>query len=493
MLYIRMLLSMVVSLYTSRVVLNTLGVEDYGIYGVVGGVVSMFSFLNASMSGATSRFLTYEMGKGDFQKLKDTFSSALIVHMGIALVVFVLAETVGLWFLTNKLVISESRMYAAHWVYQLSILSMVVGVTQVPYNASIIAHEKMEVYAYVEILNVTLRLLIVYLLVIGDFDKLILYAILTLVVSFVIVLIYRFYCTRRFAESSFHWVWKVEILKPMLSFSGWDLFGNMSFTFKQQGTSFILNIFGGGVLLNAANGIAMTVQGVISSFSYNIIQAFRPQIVKAYAMNDLRSMESLLRNACKYSIFMLMLISIPLCFEIRYVMGKWLNMVPEYASEFCQILLLQSIFSIISSCIIVGIHATGDVTKLSLYNGLSNFILLPVLYLFFKFVIYDPIYAYFISFIFTFITVVININILKVQIPMIKVSLIIGICLRTIFVCVLSVLPLFLIVKNIEESIIRLLYVAFSYFIMVAFLGYFFLLNQSEKKFLMKKIRGYKR
>jgi len=385
MLYIRMLLSMVVSLYTSRVVLNTLGVEDYGIYGVVGGVVSMFSFLNASMSGATSRFLTYEMGKGDFQKLKDTFSSALIVHMGIALVVFVLAETVGLWFLTNKLVISESRMYAAHWVYQLSILSMVVGVTQVPYNASIIAHEKMEVYAYVEILNVTLRLLIVYLLVIGDFDKLILYAILTLVVSFVIVLIYRFYCTRRFAESSFHWVWKVEILKPMLSFSGWDLFGNMSFTFKQQGTSFILNIFG-GVLLNAANGIAMTVQGVISSFSYNIIQAFRPQIVKAYAMNDLRSMESLLRNACKYSIFMLMLISIPLCFEIRYVMGKWLNMVPEYASEFCQILLLQSIFSIISSCIIVGIHATGDVTKLSLYNGLSNFILLPVLYLFFKFV-----------------------------------------------------------------------------------------------------------
>ena len=183
MLYIRMFISMLVGLYTSRVVLATLGVEDYGIYGVVGGVVGMMGFLNASMSGATSRFLTFELGKGDKERLAKTFSSALIVHIGIAIVVLILAETVGLWFLSNKLNIPADRMQAAHWVYQLSILSAMFGITQVPYNAAIIAHEKMDVYAYVEILNVSLKLLIVNLLCIGNFDKLILYASLMLATS----------------------------------------------------------------------------------------------------------------------------------------------------------------------------------------------------------------------------------------------------------------------------------------------------------------------
>ena len=218
MLYIRMFLTMIVGLYTSRVVLATLGVEDYGIYGVVGGIVAMMGFLNASMSGATSRFLTFELGRGDKQRLADTFSSALIVHIGIAVVVLLLAESVGLWFLENKLIIPAGRMNAARWVYQCSILSAMLGITQAPYNASIIAHEKMDVYAYVEILNVTLKLLIVYLLVIGHFDKLILYALLTLAVSVVVMLTYRIYCIRHFEESHFHWLWDKTILKPLLSF-----------------------------------------------------------------------------------------------------------------------------------------------------------------------------------------------------------------------------------------------------------------------------------
>lgn len=208
MLYIRMLLSIVVSLYTSRVVLNTLGVENYGIYGVVGGVVAMFSFLNASMSGATSRFLTYEMGRGDMQRLRDTFSSALIVHIIIAVVVFILAETVGLWFLINKLVIPENRMFAAHIVYQLSIFSTMVSITQVPYNATIISHEKMDIYAYVELLNVTLKLLIVFLLPILGQDKLIVYAALVLAVSILIAFVYRIYSIRHYKESEFHFVCK---------------------------------------------------------------------------------------------------------------------------------------------------------------------------------------------------------------------------------------------------------------------------------------------
>ncbi len=278
MLYIRMLLSMVVSLYTSRVVLEVLGVEDYGIYGVVGGVVAMFSFLNSSMAGATSRFLTFEMGRGDEQRLKDTFSSALIIHIGIALVVFILAETVGLWFLNNKLVIPDGRMHAAHWVYQLSILGMFVSVTQVPYNASIIAHEKMDVYAYIELLNVFLKLGIVYLLTIGNFDKLILYAILVLAVNVLVAVTYRFYCVRYYEESHFRCVLNREVLKPMLGFSIWEILGHFGFTFRTQGTNMVLNMFF-GVIINSAVGIATTVQNVLSLFTNNVLVAIKPQII----------------------------------------------------------------------------------------------------------------------------------------------------------------------------------------------------------------------
>ena len=283
MLYIRMFISMIVGLYTSRIVLNVLGVEDYGIYGVVGGVVGMMSFLNASMSGATSRFLTFELGRGDNKRLADTFSSALIVHMGIALIVFVISETAGLWFMTHKLVIPVARISAAHWVFQLSIVSSMIGITQVPYNASIIAHEKMDVYAYVEILNVSLKLLIVYLLVISSFDKLILYAFLMFGVSVTIMMVYRVYCIRHFEESHFHWVWNKAIFKPLLSFSGWDLYGNACVSARFQGQAFLINMFH-GLVYNAASSIATTVYGAIQGLSFNVMQAYRPQIIKQYSI-----------------------------------------------------------------------------------------------------------------------------------------------------------------------------------------------------------------
>lgn len=302
MLYIRMLLSMVVSLYTSRVVLNILGVEDYGIYGVVGGIVAMFSFLNSTMSGATSRFLTYEMGRGDFQRLKETFSSTLVIHIGIACAVLVLAETVGLWFLLHKLVIPVERMNAAFWVYQLSILSMMITVTQVPYNACIIAHEKMEIYAYVEILNVILKLIIVYFLLLTDFDRLIFYAILVLFVSIIIAFIYRFYCISHFSECHFCAKMNSEFLKPMLLFSTWDLYGNMTVALRQQGMNFIMNIFW-GIIINAAVSLSNMVQGAVCSLSNNVIMAFRPQIIQKYAQNNYLEMQVLLENAIRYSLF----------------------------------------------------------------------------------------------------------------------------------------------------------------------------------------------
>ena len=377
MLYIRMLLSMVVSLYTSRVVLEVLGVEDYGIYGVVGGVVAMFSFLNASMAGATSRFLTFEMGRGDEQRLRDTFSSALIIHIGIALVVLLLAETVGMWFLNNKLVIPETRMGAAHWVYQLSILGMVVSVTQVPYNASIIAHEKMDIYAYIELANVLLKLGVVFLLKIGNFDKLVLYALLVLIVNVLIAGAYRFYCVRHYEESHFRFRFNRDISKGILSFSLYNLLGNMGAVVNTQGTAFVINMFF-GVVYNAAASIGTTITGVVTGFASNIMTAFRPQITKSYAQGDIHQFQSLLSWALKAILLVYALIAVPVGFAINELLALWLVEVPPYTNIFCQLLLISIFFETARFVVIMGIHATGRVKWVSIFSGIS-FMLNPFL------------------------------------------------------------------------------------------------------------------
>ncbi len=379
MLYIRMIISTLVTLYTSRVVLNTLGVDDYGIYNVVGGIVAIFSFLNSSMSGATSRFLTYEMGCNN-GKLSETFSSALYIHIGIAILILVAAETVGLWFMNNKLVIPDDRMFAAHVVYQCSIISMMVTVTQVPYNASIIAHEKMDVYAYIELLNVFLKLGIVFILMIGRFDKLILYAILVLVVSILIAAIYRIYCTKKFPECHLSSSPDMQIIKPMLSFSGWDLYGNMSVSVRQQGTSIILNMFYGPAL-NAAIGLANSVQNVILSFANNVIMAFRPQIIKQYAEQNIVRMQSLIIYALKISLSLFILIGVPLYFESEFVLKIWLKNVPDYTVFFLRVILLCGLFGLVKLIFNIGIHATGRIRLLSFLTGDIYILTVPILYM----------------------------------------------------------------------------------------------------------------
>ena len=384
MLSVRLAFTMIVSLYTSRVVLNTLGVEDYGIYSVVGGVVGLFTFLNAAMGGATSRFLTFELGRGDFQRLKDTFSSSLIVHIGIALGILLLAETVGLWFVCNKLVIPQERMYAAHWVYQLSILSMAVSVTQVPYTASIISHEKFNVLAYIEMTSAALKLAIVYLLLIGDLDKLILYAVLVLAVSILMAFVSRVYCLRKFEECRFRWVWNPKILKPMLTFSGWDLYNNMSQTARRQGMVMVVNMFFGPIL-NASVNIATIVEGQISAVAYNIINAVRPQIIKNYAQGNIAESVRLIKQASKYTIVLFTLFSVPFVLEADYILRLWLgDNLPPYVTMFV-------IYSLFTGCLIglqsimnIGIGATGNIKKVSFYSGTICLLNLVVLYVFLK-------------------------------------------------------------------------------------------------------------
>ena len=480
MLYIRMFISMVVGLYTSRVVLATLGVEDYGIYGVVGGVVGMMGFLNASMSGATSRFLTFELGKGDKERLAKTFSSALIVHIGIAIVVLILAETVGLWFLSSKLNIPAERMQAAHWVYQLSILSAMFGITQVPYNAAIIAHEKMDVYAYVEILNVSLKLLIVYLLCIGNFDKLILYASLMLAVSILIMMVYRIYAIRHFPEAHFHWIWDKTYLRPLLSFSGWDLYGNACVIARQQGTNFLINIFY-GVVFNAASGIATTVQGTISGLAFNIILAFRPQIIKQYAKGNVEDMSKLVGNAVCFTTILFGCMSIPLILETHYIMKAWLGVIPEKSEIFCQILLIASFLGLLNNIWNTCIHATGKIKEISIFSGTFFLISLPIIYVVFQFK--APVESAYLVFILSIVFVnVSNLLIIKKKIPKLKLNFVFLNYIKVIIVLMASYYITSLFKAQMQETFIRLLVDCFICWIIVFASSFIFILNKKQKK-----------
>ena len=480
MLYLRMFLTMVVGVYTSRVVLQTLGVEDYGIYGVVGGIVSMMGFLNASMSGATSRFLTFELGRGNKERLKKTFSSALIVHIIIAAIVFVVAETIGLWFLCNKLVIPEGRMAAAHWVYQLSILSSMLTITQVPYNSSIIAHEKMDVYAYVEILNVSLKLLIVYLLLIGNFDKLILYSILTFAVSVIIMMVYRIYCLRKFEECRFHWIWDKEYLKPLLSFSGWDLFGNMAVTTRQQGTNFLINMFF-GVVYNAASGVASTVNGMLGMFSHNVLTAFRPQIIKLYSTGNFQESVNILYNAGKFATLLMVLIVIPFSFEMEYIMKLWLGNPPDYAVLFCRIMMIASCINMCECTLNIGINATAQMRQMSIFTGVCYLGVLPIIYVFYRFGLSVEI-AYYMSYVVCTINLLIRIYILKQKISTFSLRYFaFKVIVPVVIIAIITTLVTYVIHGLFEQGFLRLILVFMAVILVGCLLTMAIALNKEQR------------
>ena len=393
LLYVRMFLSLVVSLYTSRVVLQTLGVDDYGVYGVVGGIVTMFGFLNTAMAGATSRFLTFEIGRADMQKLKDTFSTSLMIHLSIAFLIFVLAESIGLWVVNTQLVLPEGRMFAANVVYQCSILGMFITITQVPFGAVVIAHERMGIYAYFELLHVFLKLLVVYILLIGSFDKLILYAFLLLMVSLLMAILYIFYSLRNFSESHFQVVLRKDLVKPMLSFSGWNLLSECGYSFRVYGSNIVLNTFFGTVV-NAAGGIAATVQGTLLGFVANVVTAVRPQIIMSYSQGNLTRMNTLLTSSIRLNLFLASLLTIPLFVDAPYVLQLWLGEVPAYCIQFCRLLLFAIYITTVSQIVTIGIHASGDVRTTSLVRSVI-YILTPfAIYAYMKWCVADPVWGY---------------------------------------------------------------------------------------------------
>ena len=360
MLYIRMLLTMAVTLYTSRVVLQTLGVDDFGIYSVVAGFVTMLGFLNSAMSSATQRFLSFELGKPGNKDMRGIFSMSLNIHVLIAVFVLVLGETVGLWFVKTQMTIPADRMLAAEWVFHFALLSFMVTIVSVPYNALIIAHERMSVFAWVSIIDVTLKLLIVFMLSWFGMDKLILYAVLSLAVVFIVFMVYRSYCKIRFKESRFRLYWDKKLFNIMLSYTGWNLWGNIAAVMSGQGVNVLLNIFF-GPSVNAARAIAMQVSAALNSFVQNLQAAINPQIIKSYAADDMTYMHRLVCYGAKYNFFVLLLLSLPVLNNLEEILSVWLGVVPEGTAIFAQLVIYTILIDSLSPSLMTAAQATGHI------------------------------------------------------------------------------------------------------------------------------------
>ena len=384
LLYARMLFSMLVSLYTSRVVLNTLGVEDYGIYNVVGGVIGLLSFLTSSLGGASSRFLTFCIGKGDMEALRRTFSNILSIYVLLASVILILGETVGLWFMSTRLQIPAERQYAALWVYQFSVFSTVLGILCAPYVSTIVAHERMTAFAYISIVDVVLKLVIVYCLTVIPYDKLIVYALLLLATQLFDCVAYLIYSTHHFAETRTRTGYDRGIFKEILGYSGWVLNGNLAVMGYTQGLNVLLNIFFGPIV-NTARGIAVQVQSVCMNFCANFQTALNPQLTKSYARDDLSYMHSLLIGGSKFSFFVLFIVILPLMFETVTVLKLWLGVIPEHTVTFIRIMLCISLIKTLSNPILISVHATGRIRRFQLIEGSMLLGIVPVSYILLKF------------------------------------------------------------------------------------------------------------
>ena len=379
LLYFRMLFMMVVSLYTSRVILNALGVEDFGIYNVVGGVVAMFSVISGSLSAAISRFITYELGKGDQSKLNKIFSASVTIQLLLSLIIVILIESVGVWFLNVKMSIPVARMTAANWVLQFSIITFVINLISVPYNAAIIAHERMSAFAYISILEAVCKLAIAFLIVVSPMDKLVFYAILMCVVSVIVRFAYGHYCKKHFAECTYHFHWDKDILKQMFGFAGWNFIGASSAVLRDQGGNIVINLFY-GPSVNAARGIANQVNSAIMGFVSNFMTALNPQITKSYAAGDRQYMMTLIFQGARLSFYMLLLLSLPVLVNTHYILVTWLKLVPEHAVLFVQLILVFAMSESISNPLVAAMLATGKIRNYQIAVGGLQMLNLPISY-----------------------------------------------------------------------------------------------------------------
>lgn len=442
MLYIRMIVSVCVNLYTSRILLRYLGIDDFGIYSLVGGVIALMAFLNTSMSGSSSRFIAYELGRGDLDTLSRTFSASLLSHIFIAILVLIIGETLGLWFVNNYLVIPAERYYATHILYQLSLLISIISFLQVPFSATAIAHEKFDAYSIIEISNVALKLGMVLILSIIKADRLIIYPMLLLIVALIIFISYIYYCKHSFPEVNFSFEINENYLFPMLKFSGWDIYGNGCVVIGQQGANILMNRFF-GIAINASIGVANQASSAVLMFVSNITMALRPPIIKLYASHNIKEMQNLLVIAIVICIAMAEVICLPLCMRIRPIMALWLTDVPAYASEFCWWMLIINGISVVNPLLVSVIHATGNIKKISTITG--TLYLFSLLFACIAYYIFDnPVITYKLSVLISIFVIISNICIIKRQIP--EVSL--------VYLCKSILLPVIILVFTVIINVI---------------------------------------
>ena len=489
LLYVRTLFVLLVSLYTSRVVLNTLGVTDYGVYNVVGGVVAMFGFINSSMASATQRYITFALGKGDLKQLQKVFSTALQIHVLISVLIIVLGETIGLWFMYTQMQIPADRMDAAFWVLQCSIVSTVVMIISVPYNADIIAHERMSAFAYISILEAVLKLAIVYMLIVFSYDKLILYAVLILAVQLLIRFCYSRYCNRHFAESKYRRVWDKALFKEMTGFAGWSMFGNLSGVLFGQGLNMLLNVFFGPVV-NAARAVSVQVQHAIQQFVGSFQMALNPQITKTYAKGEMDDMHRLMFRSARFSFYLLFLLSLPVLFETDFILTAWLKTVPENTVVFLRIMICISLIYTLANPLIVANQATGKVRKYQAVCGTILLMILPVSYVCLK--LGCPAYSVFVvHFVMESVAQLARMVMLR---PLIGIRIrdyVRNIYIKVLFVAGLSVVVPLIVYLNMDATVLRFFIVCTLCVLSVGTVAYTVGLSSNERSFVKAKAVGF--
>lgn len=453
-LYCRTFMVMAISLYTSRVVLDVLGIEDYGVYNVVGGVVGIFAFFSGSLSGAISRFLIFELGKGDSEKLKNVFSTSLNILLMFAICVFIIGEIWGLWFIDNKLNIDSSRVYAAKWVLHFSLVTFGISLVSVPYNAAIVAHEKMSAFAYIGMVEAALKLLVAFFILRSPIDKLIFYSFLLTVVATSIRFLYSVFCHRNFDECRYSFSVDKSLLKEMFSFTGWSFVTRTAYTFNTEGVSLLINLFF-GVIFNAARGVANQIQNVFFQFVSGFTTALTPQITKYYANGEMEEMHKLICRGAKFSYFLMMIFAIPLCFESEFILSLWLKEVPEHTSSFLRLTMIACIIDRFGDTGAIACRATGNIKRYALTLSSLTCMIFPITWV--LYVIGGPAEITYVVFSVVYVGVdCVRLWLMKKMISFSPMSFIKKVFIRTMAVTALSLCVPMVIVNWLDASIMRL-------------------------------------
>ena len=456
-LYIRMILMMGIGLYTSRIVLQTLGVKDYGLYNAVGGIIGMFHIVTSSLSAAVCRYLTYSLGRGDKDRLKVVFSTSINIQLAIAIFIIVVAGTAGWFFLNYKMNVPDGRMDAANWVLASCILTSAIGLICVPFGAAVVSHEKMDMYAYLSILDVTMKLLVAFSLYFSPFDKLKTYAALLLSVSVLMSYIYICYCRRKFEECRYKFVYDRQLIKDMTKFAGWSFFGNGAWVLNTQGVSILVNMFF-GVTLNAARGIASQVEGLATTFVNNFMVAMDPQITKLYAAGDLSNMHTLVCRGARFAFFMMLFFGIPCCLETEKLLSLWLGVVPEYTVLFVRLSFIASICTLLGHTLVTAQYATGDIKRYQIVVSIVGAWVFPLTWLAFK-LGGDPSWTYIVYIAVYFLLVFVRIYLVKDMIQLSWVRYVKEVLVRGAIVALIAFIPPLAIYLSMPPTIFRFILV----------------------------------